>query len=118
MSIPKLQSQARITLARPLDAYFAAKNRQDTAAMLACFATGAIVVDESTERRGTSAIHQWIESSTRKYRVSVELLDADERDGGITVTGLVSGDFPGSPVTLRYAFTLSDAGIVRLEITS
>jgi ketosteroid isomerase-like protein len=126
MSIRELQSrilrntggqiQARLALARPLDAYFAAKNRHDVDAMLDCFAQDAIVLDEARERRGKTAIRQWIEETTRKYRVSVEVLDASESEGNSVVAGLVSGNFPGSPVKLRYAFALSDGRIVRLEI--
>ena len=33
------------------------------------------------------------------------------------VTGRVSGNFPGSPVDLRYVFTLEDGKIARLEIS-
>ena len=126
MPVPELQSpiqrntgeqiQTGLVLARPLDAYFTAKNRHDVDAMLDCFAADAIVVDEAREQRGKTAIRQWIDETTRKYRVSVEVLDASESEGNTLVTGLVSGNFPGSPVKLRYAFALSDGRIVRLEI--
>ena len=33
-----------------------------------------------------------------------------------TVTGRVTGDFPGSPVDLQYRFTLEGDKIARLEI--
>lgn len=112
------QLRTGLVLARTLEEYFSAKNRQDTAAMLECFAEDAIIVDEAHERRGRESIRQWMEDSTRKYRVSVEPLDAVERDGGTVVTGLVSGDFPGSPAKLRYAFALSGGRIARLEITA
>jgi ketosteroid isomerase-like protein len=112
------QVRTGLALARPLDAYFAAKNRRDVRAMLACFREDAIVVDESKERRGKDAIGRWIENSTGKYRVSVEALDTSESDGKTVVTALVSGDFDGSPVKLRYTFTMSDGGITRLEINS
>ena len=39
-----------------------------------------------------------------------------ERDGQTIVTGLVSGNFPGSPVSLRHEFTLDHEKIIRLEI--
>lgn len=126
MSVPELQSpilrntgeqiQAGLALARPLDAYFAAKNRHDVDAMLDCFAEDAVVVDEARGRHGKIAIRQWIEETTRKYRVNVEVLDARESEGNTVVTGLVFGNFPGSPVKLHYAFALSDGRIMRLEI--
>jgi hypothetical protein len=42
---------------------------------------------------------------------------ADEGTGTTVVTGLVSGTFPGSPVRLRYSFTVHVGKIARLEIT-
>ena len=44
---------------------FTAKNNHDVHGMLACFAEGAVVVDEGHERRGRSAIREWIESPPR-----------------------------------------------------
>jgi hypothetical protein len=42
---------------------------------------------------------------------------AIEKDGErFIVTGHVTGNFPGSPIDLRYVFTLRDGAIVRLEI--
>jgi ketosteroid isomerase-like protein len=112
------QVRTSLALDHPLGAYFAAKNRQDVGAMLACFAADAIVVDESRQRRGEAAIRQWIEDSTAKYRVTVEPLSVNEYDGGAVVAGLVSGNFSGSPVKLRYTFALSNACIARLEIAA
>jgi hypothetical protein len=39
------------------------------------------------------------------------------RDEGQSLTGRVSGDFPGSPIDLRYVFTLTGGRIERLEIS-
>ena len=100
-----------LVLPPPLGAYFAAKNRQDVDAMLACFADEAIVVDEAQERRGR-------EESSAKYRVSVEPFDLREQEGTMLVTGLVSGAFPGSPVKLRYAFSLAGVRIASLTIAA
>ena len=84
--------------------------------MLACFAEDAVVVDEAQERRGHSMIREWIESSTTRHRVTADAIDVLERDGKTTVTCLLSGDIPGSPVKLRYVFSLSETMIMRLEI--
>ena len=81
-----------------------------------CFAEGAVVVDEGYERRGHSAIREWIERSTTRHRVTADAIDVLERDGKTTVTCLLSGDIPGSPVKLRYVFSLSETMIMRLEI--
>ena len=84
--------------------------------MLACFAEGAVVVDDGHERSGRLAIREWIEGSTARYRVKADSIDVAERDGNTVVTCLLSGDFPGSPAKLRYVFSLSEAMIIRLEI--
>jgi hypothetical protein len=84
--------------------------------MLACFAEGAVVVDDGHERSGRLAIREWIEGSTARYRVKADAIDVAERDGNTVVTCLLSGDFPGSPAKLRYVFSLSEAMIIRLEI--
>ena len=97
-------------------AYFAAKNRRDIDAMLTPFAAAALVRDEGGEHRGHAAIRSWMEATTRKYHVTVEPQEVEERDGRTVVVGLVSGNFPGSPVRLRYGFILSPDGISRLEI--
>lgn len=90
-----------LALPPPLATYFAAKAKYETGAMLACFTPDAIVVDEAQEQRGHPAIRRWIEASARKHRVTVDVIGVEGRDGKVIVAGLVSGDFPGSPVGLR-----------------
>ena len=104
-------------LPQPLAAYFAGVNIHDIDAMLAPFTEAAIVKDEGQERRGLAAIREWIEETTRKYRVTVAVTNVAETAGNTTVTGRVSGNFPGSPIELRYAFILDGQKIARLEIS-
>ena len=61
-------------------------------------------------------IRAWKDEVTRKYMPVMEVLRSAEKDGRTIVTGRVSGNFPGSPVELSYAFTLKDGKIARLEI--
>lgn len=105
------------TLPRPIADYCAAKNKHDIDATLAPFAEAAIVKDEGQQHRGHAAIREWIEDTTRKYRVTAVVTDVAEADGQTMVTCRVSGTFPGSPVELRYAFTLDGEKIARLEIS-
>lgn len=107
------------TLPRPVAAYFDANNRHDVDGMLEPFAKTAIVkdVEYEDELRGAAAIRRWMEETTAKYRVTVEVLDSVESDGATVVTGRVSGNFPGSPADLRYVFKLAGGQITRLEIT-
>src|SRR6185436_5451346 len=112
MSCPLRPSKRRIDmtttkLPRPVADYVAGANAQDADTVTACFSEGAIVRDEGQTRQGISAIREWVEEVSRKYRPTVEVIDAAEKDGRTIVRGRVSGDFPGSPIELHYAFTLN-----------
>ncbi len=102
----------------PVAAYLAGANAQDPAAVAACFNEGAVVHDEGQDRQGIAAIREWAEEASRKYRPTVEVLDVVEAAGRTVVTGRVSGDFPGSPLDLRYAFAVQGGKIDRLEISA
>jgi hypothetical protein len=104
------------TLPEPLSAYFSAKNRHDIDAMLTPFSPDAVVKDEGQERRGLPAIRAWMEETTRKYHDTAEVTDVAETDRRTIVTAMISGDFPGSPAQLCFAFTFEDDKIARLEI--
>ena len=105
-----------LELPEPVAAYFAGSNAHDAGACVACFADDVVVRDEGREWRGVAAVRAWKEEVSRKYRPSVEIIAVAEADGRTIVTGRVTGDFPGSPVDLRYAFTLAGEKIARLEI--
>jgi hypothetical protein len=104
-----------IELPTAIAAYIAGSNAHDAAACAACF-TGDAVRDEGRERRGIAGIREWMEEVSEKYRPAVEVIDIAEMDDKTIVTGRVAGNFPGSPVELRYAFTLAGEKIARLEI--
>ena len=101
----------------PVANYFLAANAQDIEAVAANFSEGAIVRDEQKNRQGIAAIRQWAGEVSKKYRPTVEPLDVAQTDGRTIVTGRVSGNFPGSPIELRYVFTLNGEKIERLEIS-
>ena len=105
-----------VKLPQPLADYFAAKNRHDIDGMLIPFSPGATVRDEGETHQGSTAIRNWMDATTRKYRVTVEVADATANGDEWRIAGLVSGDFPGSPATLHYDFTLAGERIARLEI--
>ena len=104
------------TLPKPVAAYIAASNAHDVEGSAIPFADDAVVHDESRDHRGRAAIRAWKAEVTKKYRPHVDVIDAEEANGKTIVRGKVSGDFPGSPVVLRYAFTLAGDRIARLEI--
>ena len=104
-------------LSRPIESYIAAANAQDVDAVTACFSEGAVVHDDKQERQGIAAIRRWAEEVSEKYHPTVEVLDIAETDGSTVLTGRISGNFPGSPIELRYAFVLNRGKIERLEIS-
>ena len=105
-----------VILPDAIDEYFRAKNAHDTAAIAACFADDAVVHDEGEELRGRTAITKWIEETTAKYKVAVEILKAEEQGREVVVTGLVSGTFDGSPIELQFCFTMVAGKIVGLAV--
>jgi ketosteroid isomerase-like protein len=100
-----------------LTRYYAAANAHDADATVALFAEDAVVKDEQTEHRGREAIRAWIAETTRKYGpIAVEPTDVAEGGRTTVVTSVVSGNFKGSPATLRYTFIADPQKIGRLEI--
>ena len=105
-----------IELSRPLATYFAA-DRQDAEAVAGCFTKDAVVTDEGHTYYGRSAIKQWKADASAKYDYTSEPLASEERDGKTIVTCRLAGNFPGSPVNLRFFFQLEGEKIASLEIS-
>jgi ketosteroid isomerase-like protein len=103
-------------LPKPIATYVVGANAQDINAVVACFSEGAVVHDEGHTRQGIPAIRQWAEEVRKKYRPTLEVINVAEMDGKMILTCRVSGNFPGSPVELRYVFVLDRGKIAQLEI--
>lgn len=106
-----------VQLPETIGHYFDAANARDPDGVCAVFLNDAVVRDEGRDRSGLAEIRAWSEETGRLYRPVVEVLDSELLGDQTIVQCKVSGDFPGSPVTLRFAFTLRDGRIARLEIT-
>lgn len=104
-----------IELPRPITAYFAA-DKDDGEAAACCFAADAVVTDEGHDHRGRPAIAAWRAAASKAYSYTVEPFAVAVRDGKTVVTAHVVGNFPGSPVDLRYFFVLDGERIAALEI--
>lgn len=104
-----------INLPKPIAAYFAA-DQNDGNAVALCFAENATVIDERQTHVGRDAIRQWKAEASTKFSYTTEPFAISEEGGQTVVTARVAGDFPGSPIDLRYLFTLKEDQIVRLEI--
>jgi ketosteroid isomerase-like protein len=105
LSLPKLLSE-----------YFSAANARDADRVAACFAEDAIVRDEGREIRGRGNIREWAEHTGRIYRYVATATAVEETADRPVVTAHLTGDFPGSPIDLRYRFLLAQGRIARLEI--
>jgi hypothetical protein len=104
-----------IDLPKPILDYFQA-DQGDRGAVADCFTDAATVTDEGNTHRGRSAIAEWKTASSKKYSYTVEPFSVEEVGGKSVVTAHVVGNFPGSPVDLRYFFLLEHGKIASLEI--
>ena len=105
-----------IDLPRPIEIYLRAENSGDVTLLAECFLPDATVRDERHLHSGLAAIQDWKAETKRKYRHTVEPLALSRRDGETILAAKVAGDFPGSPVTLDFRFTLEGEKIKALEI--
>ena len=102
-------------LPEPIAAYFAA-DCHDIEAIARCFTSDAVAKDEGHSYAGIAAIKQWKSDVAAKYNYSCEPLAVAQADGMTVVTSRVIGNFPGSPVDLRYGLRLQRGKIASLEI--
>ncbi len=107
-----------VDLPTPIAIYIAAENRGDTEALAQCFAEHAIVRDEGRTIEGLAAIKQWKAETKKKYQHTVEPLASAQNGDKTIVTNRLTGNFPGSPIELRFIFGLDGNKIVSLEIRS
>ena len=105
----------QVTLPEPIAAYFAA-DRRDSEAIARCFTQDAVVKDEGHTYTGVMAIKPWKAESAVKYTYTSEPFALEWRDGMTIVTSRLTGNFPGSPVDLRFFFRLERGRIASLEI--
>lgn len=106
-----------VKMPKIIEAYFDADRESGPDAVAATFTDDAIVKDEGKSHRGHEAIRQWKAAATQKYTYTVDPFFIATENGKTQVMGRVSGDFPGSPIDLRYFFVLADNKIAELEIT-
>lgn len=103
-------------LPEPIAAYFEA-DRSGGDAVARCFTREGVVVDEGCTHAGAAAIEAWKTAASASFDYVAEPLAIEGKGGRYLVTVRVTGNFPGSPVDLRFAFTLERGKISSLEIT-
>lgn len=107
-----------IKLPQAIQAYFDADNARNPDAVAAAFTDDAVVKDAGETRVGRASIREWKVETDQKYSYTLaEPFFIATENGQTQVIGHVSGDFPGSPVDLRYFFVLRNEKIAELEIT-
>lgn len=99
-----------------VQAFFDADRRNHAEALAATFAVGAVVEDEGARHQGEVAIRDWWMEAKRKAQYIAVPIETRLDGSSAFVRAEVSGEFPGSPVTLTYAFTIENGMIARLEI--
>lgn len=104
-----------LDLPEPIAAYFDA-DRRDGQAVARCFTKDGVVLDEGKTHSGLAAIEAWKTESSAKYTYAAKPHTLETHGRSYLVTCQVSGDFPGSPLDLRYTFILERGKIASLEV--
>ncbi|QGW63729.1 nuclear transport factor 2 family protein [Lysobacter soli] len=105
-----------LDLPEPIAAYFDAE-RHDGQAVARCFTKEGVVLDEGKTHSGAAEIEAWKNEATARYTYTAQPHTLQTQGHRYLVTSRVSGNFPGSPVDLRYAFILERGRIASLEIS-
>ena len=105
-----------VPLPPPIDLYVNIENSGDVDALSECFASNATVRDEGRTYEGLPAIREWKAETKKKYNHTVAPLEVAHRDGKTVLKARLTGNFPGSPVTLQFSFVLENGKIASLEI--
>lgn len=104
-----------IELPPVIAAFFQATNTREFADFLSLFTPDAHVNDEANDHYGTE-IADWIDRATADTKPTTNVTGITGDGEQFVITAVVSGNFPGSPVQLRYHFTLKDGKIATLLI--
>jgi hypothetical protein len=107
-----------LPLPKPIEVFMSSENAHDADALAECFASDATVQDEGRTLKGLKAIKAWRLETAKKYQHTLEPVAASGRGGKTVVSTKLTGNFPGSPVTLDFVFTLEGGKIAALEISS
>jgi hypothetical protein len=104
-----------LKLPKPVAASFTA-DKADSEAVSRCFTDDAVVKDEGHTYKRRDAIKKWKEEASAKYEYTSEPVAYEQKDGKFVVTCHLTGNFPGSPINLRFFFRIEGDKIAMLEI--
>jgi hypothetical protein len=106
-----------IKLPKAIEAYFEADRTGSPDAIAAAFTETGVVKDKGKSHRGREAVRAWMADEAQQYSYWVEPFLITVENGKTQVTAHTAGDFPGSPIDLRFIFALAGDKIAELEIT-
>jgi hypothetical protein len=106
----------KISLPAAIARYIEASNRFDPDSAAACFTPDATVADEGHTHIGRDAIRNWVSQASEKYRPHATVVDAQEQGDQMVLDVRVAGQFPGSPIDLKFQFSLRNDTIAQLTI--
>src|SRR4030095_640714 len=109
------QIDKSLELPEPIAAYFEA-DKSDSETLAQCFTENAVMKDEAHTYKSRAAIKQWKLETSAKYQYTSEPFACEEKAGMTIVTSRLTGNFPGSPVDLRFFFALESGKIRSFEI--
>ncbi|MCH7389039.1 nuclear transport factor 2-like protein [Acinetobacter dispersus] len=99
-----------------ISAYFDADQANDVDALNQIFSAVATVEDENIQHNGILEIRTWWLTVKEKYVHFLKPLEVSNTGHTSTVLTQVSGNFPNSPVILKFQFTLKNGKVVKLRI--
>ena len=107
--------QEPLNLPKPVAAYFSAE-KAGAESVCQCFTENAVVTDEGHTHNGQAAIKRWRDEAAAKYEFTSVPFACEEKEGKIVVTSKLTGNFPGSPIDLRFFFEVQGDKIASLVI--
>ena len=112
LTTPPRRKKAMTDVEELIDRYFDLAPRPDADAYFAQFADDAVVEDEGQAHRGIAAIRAW---RSKVPRVAYTVHDVKATTTGHAAAVDIAGDFPGSPVTLRFHFQFAASGRITVN---
>ena len=106
-----------IKLPKAIEAYFEADRIRSPDVIAATFTENGIVKDKGLTHRGRDAIRAWMADEAQQYSYTVEPFLITSENDKTLVTAHALGNFPGSPIDLRFFFVLVNDKVAELEIT-
>ena len=107
-----------IVLPTAINDFFCQANAGDAHAAAHCFSTEGEVLDEGKTHHGSAEIAGWLDASRQAYSAHLTPVRIEGGAESPLVHVKVEGNFSGSPIVLKFHFTLAEKFIQNLEITS